>query len=80
MALGHLSGIPAHQVWVAPVLGLIAVFLGYWIESVVALHSLSRYCDGVELLDPFGHRCCLPITVVALVASAAQLGAGTSSS
>jgi hypothetical protein len=45
--LGAFAGVTVPQVWVAPVLVLVAGVVGYIIESMVALHTISRYCDGV---------------------------------
>jgi hypothetical protein len=47
VGLGVVARVQAPNVWVGPLLGLIAAAVAASAESIIGLHTMSRYCDGL---------------------------------
>lgn len=68
-ALSVLAGVPAPKAWVASVFVLVLAVPGALVESIVALHTVSEYCDGIR--GPLWLHTALSIAIPAVVVASA---------
>ena len=68
-ALSALAGVPAPRAWLVPVLVLVLATPGALVESIVALHTVSEYCDGMR--GPLWLHTALSIAIPAAVLASA---------